>query len=153
MRDSIQVREIFRRIGQKEVFVYCFWGATTTAVNILVYMGLKWIIDYRSANLAAILTGKVYAYLVNKRFVFKSICENWKMLLREIGAYVLTRGLTGIIDFVGVILLVEYMCIGKNTAKFFMAGIVIFANYFLGKRVVFLNRDRGRKNGVSFRKL
>ncbi len=147
------MKEVFRRICQREMLAYCFWGATTTAVNLLVYMGLKCLIGYQFANLAAIIAGKAYAYIVNKRFVFQSVCANWKVLLREIGAFVLTRGLTGIIDFVGVILLVEWMCAGQNTAKLFMTGLVIIINYFLGKKVVFLNGDRGRKDGVSFRKL
>lgn len=153
MWGGMQVKRIFRGIFQKEVFAYCLWGTTTTVVSVVAYMGLSSVVDYRLANLAAILMGKVYAYVVNKWFVFKSVCGNWKLLLREMGAYLLARGLTGIIDFVGVVILVEWMYIGKNTAKLLTTTTVIAVNYFLGKKVVFVSKGRGWEDGVSFRKL
>lgn len=135
-----RMKKSIHKILQNEMVSYVFWGATTTAVSIAVYTLLGYAVDYKIANFASIIIGKVYAYFVNKLFVFKSACGSLQELLKEIAAYILSRGFTGAVDFFGVIILVEGFSIGQNLAKYAVMAVVIALNYFLGKKAVFVKR-------------
>lgn len=136
----MQMREKLWKFVHSEIFSYIFWGVTTTLVNIIVYTVFCQFIEYWVANIVAIITGKVYAYFVNKCFVFKSKCDNLKELLKEIFVYILTRGFSGLVDFFGVVILVEGIGANENIAKYIITVIVMILNYVFGKMVVFTSK-------------
>ena len=126
----------------KEFINYGFWGFITTLVNIgsfqlLYYIGL----DYRIANLITIIITKSFAYLVNKYFVFKSRCANRKELLNEVVRFMLSRGFTGLIDYFGLILLVQYLIINPQIGKIITVITVVIINYALGKFIVYKGKN------------
>lgn len=135
------MKDRIRKIIKCEWIAYAFWGFATTLVNVVIYTILCKFTDYRVANIIAIAAAKIYSYFANKFFVFKSFCGSWKNLFREIMAYVLSRGFTGILDFTGVIFLVEILQVRHDIAKYVITVIVIILNYFLGKKVVFVQRE------------
>lgn len=121
-----------------EIIRYSIAGVTTTLVNLGIYQGLVALgMDYKAANLIAIICAKVYGYIVNKLFVFKFHCNTRKELLAEIGKYIGARGITGIIDYAGVILLVEVCSFDKVVSKYGITVAVIVLNYIFGKLFVF----------------
>lgn len=127
----------------KEIFRYGVAGATTTLVNIGIYYVLVLFeVDYKLANLIAIICSKIYGYIVNKFFVFKSHCKTRKELAIEIGKYAGARGFTGLVDYIGVFLLVEFIGINKVYSKYGIAVTVIVLNYIFGKFVIF-NKSNG----------
>lgn len=130
------------KLCNKEVISYIFWGITTTVINIVLYTLLGYIMDYKIANFVSIIATKVYAYFVNKLFVFRSSCAGWKELLHEITAYVLSRGFTGLVDFFGVIVLVEGFLVNQSLAKYIVVIIVMALNYILGRKAVFVRRGK-----------
>ena len=127
-------------IINRQVIDYFIWGVSTTLVNIVLYTLLCKVIDYRIANLIAIVVCKIYAYVVNKLFVFHSKCQNFKELFMEISRYILSRGFTGVIDYIGVIILVEFAGINKLVSKYSITVLVMVLNYILGKHAVFKKR-------------
>lgn len=131
------MKKIVKKIANKEVLSYGFWGVTTTLVNIIIYSVLCIFIDYKIANLIAIIVGKTYAYFVNKFFVFKSHCKNVKELMKEIGSFAVTRGFSGVVDYFGVLFCVEILRIDKQISKYLVTAIVMIMNYIFGKFVVF----------------
>ena len=88
------------------------------------------------------LSAKLFAYITNKWFVFRSHCANLKELFLEIVKYVFARGFTGLIDIFGMFFAVECLQADEMVTKYVIQVIVIILNYILGKKVVFKKRER-----------
>lgn len=136
------VRDLWKKVWKKEVISYAFWGLTTTILNIILYGILCNIMEYWLANILAIIICKVYSYFTNKWFVFKKHCANLLMLIKELFMYLLTTGFSGLIDFFGVLLLVEWLDVNQQSAKYIVTVVVMIANYILRKRFVFIGTSR-----------
>ena len=124
--------------NEKEFIRYIIWGLITTLFHFLFYYLLNIIgLYYVIANVIAIITTKALAYICNKLFVFKSKCDNYKELLKEIFHFIISRGFTFLIDFFGLILLVDIIHIDKIISKIIILIIVVIINYILGKKYVY----------------
>ena len=132
-----KINKIFEK---KEAMRYLFWGVITVLVNYLSYLLLKLGFVYQIANLFSIIITKVFAYCTNKKFVFQTK-TNLKEQVTEIIRYLLGRGTTGIVDFVGLIVLSEVLLIDDRVGKIIMIIIVTALNYFMGKLFVFRKKD------------
>ena len=80
---------------------------------------------------------KLAAYICNKNFVFQSRTGSWIELIKEFGRFVVARGATMLIDYFGLITLVEICSLDKVLSKVFLTVLVIIINYFIGKKHVF----------------
>ena len=127
---------------QKEAIRYLFWGVVTVLVNYFSYIFLEQFLVYQAANLISIIFTKVFAYCTNKKFVFRTN-TNFKEQIFEIIRYLLGRGLTGVVDFFGLIILVDILMLNDKLGKIVMIGITTVLNYFCGKIFVFkkVNND------------
>ncbi len=131
----------------KELAVYFVVGVSTTIVNIACYHLLVFFgMDYKIANLLALFLCKVYGYFANKTIVFKSKCDSFGELLREIIKYIGSRGFTGIVDYFGLIFAVEILGLDKIYSKYAIQIIVIILNYILGKFFVFKKSNGGQED-------
>lgn len=129
---------LFRRFCNRETISYVVFGILTSLVNIGVFeFFLLTGSDYRAANLIALITAKLFAYVVNKLFVFRTRTGSIGALLREFGLFTLARGSTMIIDWVGLILLVSMLGISEHVGKLIITVIVVILNYVFGKFLVF----------------
>lgn len=128
----------------REFVCYGLAGVTTTLINIIVYHGfLAFGLDYKWSNLIAIVFSKMYGYCVNKHFVFHSKCNSKGELLTEVVKFVFARGITGFIDYFGVIILVELCQADKVIVKYMLQVIVVILNYIMSKFVIFTSEDSG----------
>lgn len=121
----------------RELISYVIFGVATTAVNIGLYQIFLLFVDYKISNLIAIIGAKIFAYLVNKIFVFRTKCGGIRELFGEIIRFVLARGFTGLMDYFGLIFLVEVMQYDESYSKYAIQIIVIALNYVFGKKMVF----------------
>lgn len=122
----------------QEVILYGLVGLTTTLLNVGIYHVLLLIgINYAFANFIALILCKVYAYAANKLLVFKSHCATIKDLMLELLRFVLARGFTGIVDYFGLIICVEFFNTDKILTKYIIQIIVIVLNYFASKFIIF----------------
>lgn len=127
-----------KNANSRELGLYIVVGIATIAVNIGILVGLSLLgVNYLVANLIAILSSKVFGYIGNKKIVFKSRCETSSALFKEIGSFVITRGFTGIVDYMGLILAVQLLGANLIAAKCFISILVIVINYITGKFMVF----------------
>lgn len=143
--------KIMRKVFSREFITYGIFGVMTTLVNILVFQ-LLWKesgIAYGIANIIAVLAAKVFAYLTNKCFVFRSHCANIRELLVEIIRYIFARGFTGLIDIFGMLFAVEILMADEMIAKYIIQVIVIILNYILGKRLVFRGNEKNRERTAT----
>ena len=122
----------------KEFISYGIWGGVTTLLHILLFWLLLRIgIKYYIANIITLITIKALAYIINKVFVFKSKCKNNKELGIEIIKYIISRLFTMIIDYVGLIILVEVFRLDEMIGKVIVLIIVVIINYILCKKYVY----------------
>ena len=135
----MKVNEIFEK---KEAIRYLFWGVVTVLVNYFSYLLLEQFLVYQTANLISIIFTKVFAYCTNKKFVFRTK-TNCKEQILEVLRYILGRGFTGVVDFFGLILLVDILLINDKLGKMIMIVITTILNYFCGKIFVFKKLKNG----------
>lgn len=143
--------KIMKKLFFREFITYGIFGVMTTLVNILVFQ-LLWKemgIIYGIANIIAVLAAKVFAYLTNKCFVFRSHCANIRELLMEIIRYIFARGFTGLIDIFGMLFAVEILMADEMIAKYIIQVIVIVLNYIFGKRLVFRGNEKNRERTAT----
>ncbi len=131
--------------GFKELIRYGLVGLSTTVINIVVYQGLLHFLDYRIANIFALVVSKTYGYLANKNIVFHSKTESVKAFLFELLRFVFARGFTALVDYFGLILAVELFGFDKVISKYVIQVIVIILNYVMGKRLVFYSGETLRE--------
>lgn len=133
----------------RELIRYGVAGLSTTLINIGIYQLLLFMrLDYIGANLIALVISKVYGYIINKLFVFRSRCPDMTELIKEIACYITARGGTGLIDYFGMMVLVELFKEDEIISKYIIQVIVIVLNFLFGKFFVFkrlIRRDRGDK--------
>lgn len=131
------------RLINGETIRYAFWGVATTVLNIGIYRVLLLLgIPYSTANLAGIISAKVAAFFVNKFFVFRSKSEGAKALLLEIFRYIYTRGFTLLVDYFGLILLVDGLGGDEKYMKYITTFVVVVINYLFGKFLVFRKNQK-----------
>lgn len=121
---------------KKEAFRFVFWGVVTTLFNYFSFFFLELILAYQIANLISIVCTKLLVYYTNKKFVFRTK-TNWKSQVLEVFRYVLSRGFTGVVDFVGLIVLVDVLGIDNRIGKMIMIAAIMPLNYIMGKVFVF----------------
>lgn len=127
-----------------EFFRYLVGGASVTALNagvytVLVLLGMK----FYTANLIALVAAKGYGYLVNKYFVYKTSGLSRKETAEEAGKYFFFRGLTGVLDYVLLFLMVEVLGMHPLFTKYLVMVVVILLNYILSKFFVFKKKSVG----------
>lgn len=126
------------KLLNREVILYGIFGVLTTVFNIAIFqIFLRFNVDYRIANIIALISTKLAAYIVNKLFVFHSRCKNLVDLLKELGRFVIARGATMILDYAGLIVLVEILKVSEQVGKYITTFAVVIINYFFSKGVVF----------------
>lgn len=125
----------------EELIKYGFWGCITVLFTIVSYTILSYYFDYKVANLISIILTKVFAYFTNKMFVFKSKASGSEQIT-EIIKFAITRGITGVIEWSGMIFLVEVLSIDDFAAKIGMIFIITILNYLFAKFSVFKKTDR-----------
>lgn len=134
--------ELFKKVKKKflnrETILYTFFGVMTSALNVVLFKLLLMAkMEYKVANIITLVIVKVTAYICNKNFVFRSHCKNFIELLKEVFRFIIARGATMLIDYFGLIFMVEVLNRSKVPSKIFITVFVIIINYIIGKKHVF----------------
>ena len=134
-------------LDKPEFLRYFVAGVATTVINLGGFHLLNALgIDYRVSNAVALVSCKVFAYVANKYYVFRSRSASASEFFRELWRYVAARGFTGMLDYLLLILFVECFHWDKNLSKYGIQVLVILINYLLGRHVVF-RRQPGEAGG------
>lgn len=148
-------QDILRSLKKKrEIISYLFWGIITTLISWGTYS--LFVIFFSAedkavliANILSWICAVIFAFVTNKLWVFKS--KNWtlKIALSEFWKFIIARIVTGVIEVVGVPVLVavgldqNILGIEGMLAKILVSIAVIVLNYIFSKLLVF------RENGKS----
>lgn len=123
----------------EEVINYLIFGVLTTLISVISYYVFDLIFDLGNnilfilANVLSWTLAVIFAFITNKKYVFKS---NGNKLL-EFYKFILSRIFTLLVEVIGMYLLVKVIKIDNMLAKLMMQIIVIVSNYVISKILVF----------------
>lgn len=123
----------------QEIINYLIVGALTTLVSIAVYgiFTKLFHVNYMISNVISWIFSVLFAYIANKKFVFKTKCDNEIEILIEIYQFLKYRILSLVIDVLLMYVFVELITLDDMIAKVLVQIIVIVLNYVFSKLFVF----------------
>ena len=128
-----------RTQGFLEAVRYVVIGGLTFIVSnglfALMYNALHW--NHTLSNVIAVVCAVIFAYLTNKKFVFRTRCENKRDLFREALTFFSARAVTFVLEIGGLELLVRAAGLSPNWSKLGLTVLVILINYIFSKLFVF----------------
>lgn len=131
----------------KDTIPYLFFGVCTTFVNVIVY----WICAYLMAlnvmtsTIIAWITAVLFAYLTNRKWVFRSEAKTTKDIAKEIISFFGCRLATGVFDWLCMFVFVTRMGWNDVFIKFISNVIVIVLNYVASKFLIFKKKNNLEK--------
>ena len=135
MTDAI--RALLRK--HRELISYVFWGVMTTAVNYAAYFLLRnvFLVSLVAGNAAAWAVSVLFAYFVNKLFVFRSKDWAWRVALRELWQMVASRLFSLGLEMGILWLFVDKLHYNDAIVKLCANVVVVVVNYVLSKFIIF----------------
>lgn len=123
----------------EEIINYLIAGGLTTVVSISSYALFSKLlcINYIISTILSFVLAVIFAYFVNKKFVFKSITNNLNELLIEMYQFIKYRLISLGIDVLLMILMVSVLNIDDLISKIIVQVIIVILNYFFSKIFIF----------------
>ena len=124
----------------RQVIDYLFWGAATTVVNYIVYFLLTRVCftGIVPANLAAWAVSVIFAFWVNRAFVFHGEGN----LLKEFFLFTGGRVFSGALETGMLWLFVDMLHFHDGVIKITASVIVVILNYIFSKFIIFAKRGK-----------
>ncbi|MGL5351945.1 MAG: GtrA family protein [Clostridium sp.] len=119
----------------KEVIKYLLAGILTTILNIFIFYMFNRISSYQIANSIAFIISIIFAYIVNKIYVFNSRSWEFKILTKEFYIFFLSRVGTYILDILFMLFLIEKINIKQLFSKILTNIVIIMLNYIMSKYI------------------
>ena len=147
--------EKLKKLLNRESVLYIIFGVATTVVNYVVFHLLYNVLWHQrnslTANAAAFVAAVIFAFVVNKLFVFESRSWNADTLKREIPSFLAARIGSFGIEEAGLFLAEKVLKLGGIIAvtvgslsldwitviKVALAFVVVALNYVFCKLIVF----------------
>ena len=144
-----------KKLLNRETILYLIFGVATTVVNYVVFWLVYDLICGKDhsllANGVAFVAAVVFAFVVNKMYVFESRSWTAEALKREVPAFLASRIGSFLVEEAGLfvceyvlklngVILMEYAGIqvdGITAAKLALSVIVVILNYVFCKWIVF----------------
>lgn len=126
-----------------EIINYLIVGVLTTLVSIIIYWVFTKLfhVNYMISNIISWIGSVSFAYITNKKFVFKSKCDSEKDVFIEVYQFFKYRVFSLVIDIFLMYLFVEVFNIDDMIAKVIVQFIVIALNYIFSKLFVFKKKE------------
>jgi len=139
---------ILRRLCTYEALTYIFFGALTTFINWASYLIIKQPLGKSTAfsNAAAWVIAVIFAYIVNKKYVFKSHQDHIGGLIREFAFFIIARLLSFAFDQVFMVGTVDYSQFPDALAKILSNIFVLIMNFFASKIIIFRQKQDSRQD-------
>ncbi|WP_313073004.1 GtrA family protein [Lacrimispora sp.] len=131
-------KKIWRKLMSREVISYLIFGVLTTLVNWVFYGSMvKTGIDYRIATAAAWVVSVLFAYVVNKIFVFQSYDMHLGYVIKEVISFTACRVVSGVMELVLMVIMVSWLNMDEYVSKVLVSVVVVVANYVFSKLFIF----------------
>lgn len=122
----------------EELILYVFFGGLTTVVNIVVYgvcadlIGIHYLVSNGIAWILSVL----FAYVTNRKWVFKSK-KTGAAIFKEFGLFVGGRIMSGVGDMLIMFVCVDVIGLWGMVAKILSNIFVVIFNYIFSKLIIF----------------
>ena len=134
----------------EELVMYIIVGVCTMIVSLVSYYILAnpLGIYYQTANIISWILAVAFAYVTNKKFVFKSRYTGLSGTVREMASFVSSRIASLLAEIISMYFFVQICHIYDNIVKLMNQVLVTVLNYIFSKFWVFRKsrRDTGSEN-------
>ena len=136
----------------RDVILYIVFGVATTLVNWIIYTVTSYFLKMTISNIIAWFISVIFAYIVNKLYVFESKSWEIKNIAKEVFLFFAARFFSGIIEVGALPLLVnlglnqQVFDIEGSVAKIIISVIVVLSNFIFSKLVVFRKKNNYVRN-------
>lgn len=128
----------------KDVIPYLFFGVCTTLVNVVVYWGCAHLLCFGTmvSTIIAWVMAVLFAYITNRKWVFKSLAKTKIEIAREIISFFGCRIATGVVDWLCMLLFVEILKLNDVVIKVLANILVVILNYIASKLIIFRGSEK-----------
>jgi putative flippase GtrA len=134
-----KILELYKKY--EEIVNYLIVGVLTTIVSlttyylcVLTFLNPNNAVQLQIANIISWICAVTFAYITNRKFVFKSKNKN---IFKEVVSFTSSRIITLIMDMSIMFLMVTVMHFNDKIAKLVVQVVVTIGNYLLSKLFVF----------------
>ncbi|MCX4352949.1 MAG: GtrA family protein [Lachnospiraceae bacterium] len=131
--------ELYKK--HEEIVNYIIVGVMTTVFSWIVYAVSVWTfldvenpVELQIANILSWIAGVAFAYVTNRKYVFKSTEKN---ILKEAVQFSTSRISTLLLDMIVMFVMVTLLGINDIISKFVSSVLVTISNYLISKLFVF----------------
>ena len=130
-------------IKYRDIIAYLFFGVCTTLVNIVAYWAAAHPLGMGTlpASVLAWVAAVLFAYVTNRKWVFRSQAVTRQEITREITSFFGCRLATGVVDWVIMFVCVDLLCFNDMVIKIFANVVVVILNYVANKLLIFKNKN------------
>lgn len=132
-----EMRDLYEK--NKNIVPYIIFGVLTTVVNLFTYFLFAYLFKCGTmpSTVAAWIIAVFFAYITNRKWVFKSDVINAFELLKEMFSFFMCRLATGAVDWVCMYVSVDQLHMNDVVMKAVANVIVIVLNYIASKNIIF----------------
>ncbi len=130
-----------------EIINYLIFGVLTTVVTIITYaiftntfLSSKSALDIQIANVLSWIIAVTFAYLTNRKYVFKSKVQGSKRI-KEIINFFLARISSLLVEMLFMYVTVTVLSYNDFICKIIAQAIVIIFNYVCSKLIIFKKEE------------
>lgn len=135
------IKKIWKLVTNREFITYIIAGVMTTLVNFVAsYLGydcMKW--NENLVTAIAWVVAVVFAYVVNKYWVFLEKKEKAVGEAVKFGKFVAGRLFTLVVEWLGIFVFVTTLRVPFWPVKLVLAVVVTILNYVISKLFVFIS--------------
>lgn len=131
-----------------EMLLYIFFGVGTAAIDYIAEIFLYNTLPFHdhtliviTANSVSFVLSVIFAFVTNKRYVFKSKSQSGRELRKEIRRFFLTRFFSFSFSLVGMVILVDNFGVKNEVSKIAVSVFVVILNYLFSKLLIFPSND------------
>lgn len=135
----------------REAVLYLFFGGLTTLVSWLTYTLFVWVgLEINASNIASWFCAVVFAFVVNKWFVFESKSLEKVGVIKELGMFFGARIFTGVLSWIIFPVLVMFglgmTVLGTEglVAKIIVTVIEVALNWVFSKYYIFKKKEEAQ---------
>jgi Predicted membrane protein len=130
-------------VKYREQIIYLICGGLTTGVDFGIYwlltrFGAMSEVPAQAVSVAAAI---VFAYVVNKRWVFRDMRKKFAEIATQFASFASMRLLSGAFQTLCIWLFVEQLGLYDMAVKLVVAVVVVLLNYMFSKLIIFKKPD------------
>ena len=136
---------LFQKETLRKIVAFTFWGVLTTALNIVLYYCFRKIhIPVQVSTILSWFFCVLFAFLTNKKYVFRSNNTTVRAVFRELVYFYGSRMLSGLLDVVLMTVFIDFLKMNEILAKIIVEIIVSACNFLLSFFVIFKEKKQSQ---------